>query len=230
MYNPIEEKRRLVQERIAKSFGNGINVAEEIELEKAHKDGEMHPNGKWVWVSSANGGKGDWRTANGRAHKKHQETYGNKDDEGSEKKTLDGHAEETKTSTLKKVVASDKAPNNLKAAAKKELKSRGEDSGTNDTDNHEKKDQKFEAGDKIAKHFSMGAPTEDNERYACYSKTDKDGNKWSIKVSKEELGNYGNMVTISVIPKGKRKAKWGYNGYGVDKAIANWNKAYPNLK
>ena len=40
-------------------------------FEKAkHKDGDMHPNGKWVWVSSANGGKGDWRTANGRAHKK----------------------------------------------------------------------------------------------------------------------------------------------------------------
>ena len=39
-------------------------------FEKAHKDGDTHPNGKWVWVSSANGGKGDWRTINGRAHKK----------------------------------------------------------------------------------------------------------------------------------------------------------------
>ena len=44
------------------------------DLEKAHQDGDMHPNGKWVWVSSANGGKGDWRTLNGRAHKKHSET------------------------------------------------------------------------------------------------------------------------------------------------------------
>ena len=40
-------------------------------FEKAHKDGDLHPNGKWVWVSSA-GGKGDWRTLNGRTHKKHQ--------------------------------------------------------------------------------------------------------------------------------------------------------------
>lgn len=61
---------------------NGLSEAQEILkaagtedlFEKAHKDGDMHPNGKWVWVSSAAGGKGDWRTLNGRAHKKHQTT------------------------------------------------------------------------------------------------------------------------------------------------------------
>lgn len=36
------------------------------ELEKArtavvHKDGDLHPNGKWIWVSSARQGRGDWR-------------------------------------------------------------------------------------------------------------------------------------------------------------------------
>lgn len=41
-------------------------------FEKAkHQDGDMHPNGKWVWVSSANGGNGDWRTKGGRTHTKH---------------------------------------------------------------------------------------------------------------------------------------------------------------
>lgn len=41
-------------------------------FEKAkHQDGDMHPNGKWVWVSSAAGGKGDWRTKGGRTHTKH---------------------------------------------------------------------------------------------------------------------------------------------------------------
>lgn len=40
-------------------------------FEKAkHQDGDMHPNGKWVWVASAAGGKGDWRTLGGRVHKK----------------------------------------------------------------------------------------------------------------------------------------------------------------
>lgn len=47
-------------------------AGEEDLFEKAHKDGDLHPNGKWVWVSSAAGGKGDWRTLNGRTHKKHQ--------------------------------------------------------------------------------------------------------------------------------------------------------------
>lgn len=70
MYNPIEEKRRFVEAQIQKSFDSGINVVEEIELEKAHKDGDHHPTKPWVWVSSANGGKGDWRVEGGRAHKK----------------------------------------------------------------------------------------------------------------------------------------------------------------
>lgn len=73
MENPILEKRKLVQDRIEKSFDNGINVPEEVEMEKAHQDGEIHPNGKWVWVSSANGGKGDWRTRGGRTHNAHSE-------------------------------------------------------------------------------------------------------------------------------------------------------------
>lgn len=36
----------------------------DYDIEKAkHQDGDMHPNGKWVWRQSANGGKGDWRVA-----------------------------------------------------------------------------------------------------------------------------------------------------------------------
>lgn len=38
------------------------------EMQKAHQDGDMHPNGKWVWRSSANGGKGDWRVASPSKH------------------------------------------------------------------------------------------------------------------------------------------------------------------
>ncbi|MDE5642760.1 MAG: hypothetical protein K2I56_04645 [Muribaculaceae bacterium] len=42
-----------------------------------HKDGDIHPNGKWVWVSSAAGGKGDWRTIGGRIHKQANEAVKN---------------------------------------------------------------------------------------------------------------------------------------------------------
>lgn len=52
MFNPIEAKKRLVQERIEKSFNNDI--------EKARKAGDVHPNGKWVWTEYQPG-KFDWR-------------------------------------------------------------------------------------------------------------------------------------------------------------------------
>lgn len=64
------------EDSLEKSFGDEVNPfemeaykseltkAELDEFEKAkHQDGDMHPNGKWVWRASANGGKGDWRVA-----------------------------------------------------------------------------------------------------------------------------------------------------------------------
>lgn len=89
MENNILKHRKAVQENILKSFGAEVSEdslekyfedevnpfemkaykfeltkAELDEFEKAkHQDGDMHPNGKWVWRQSANGGKGDWRVA-----------------------------------------------------------------------------------------------------------------------------------------------------------------------
>ena len=46
------------------AYKSELTKAELDEFEKAkHNDGDMHPNGKWVWRASANGGKGDWRVA-----------------------------------------------------------------------------------------------------------------------------------------------------------------------
>lgn len=59
-------------------------------FEKAHKDGDMHPNGKWVWRQSANGGKGDWRVAK----------------PGGSKSTAGGAAATTKTNTAAKTSSS----------------------------------------------------------------------------------------------------------------------------
>lgn len=55
MKNDILEHRRRVIDNICKSFG------ENIDIEKAHYHGEVHPNGKWYWNSQANRGRGDWR-------------------------------------------------------------------------------------------------------------------------------------------------------------------------
>lgn len=46
------------------AYKSELTKAELDEFEKAkHQDGDMHPNGKWVWRQSANGGKGNWRVA-----------------------------------------------------------------------------------------------------------------------------------------------------------------------
>ena len=117
---------------LLKSF-KSIAINHLNDLEKAHQDGEMHPNGKWVWVASANGGKGDWRTANGRAHKKHQETNGKKEGDGEgEKKTIDDHASGASTDALKRAAADENAKPEVREAAKKELQKR---SGNKSTDN-----------------------------------------------------------------------------------------------
>lgn len=50
----ICKRREEVANNIAKSFDDDFC--------KAHNHGDLHPNGKWYWESSANGGKGDWRT------------------------------------------------------------------------------------------------------------------------------------------------------------------------
>lgn len=75
MFEEIRRKREEIRNNILKGFDD--------ELEKAHKDGDLHPNGKWVWVSSAAGGKGDWRKINGRAHQKHQASQGGGSASGS---------------------------------------------------------------------------------------------------------------------------------------------------
>lgn len=69
MENNILKYRMAVMNNIAKSFGyekseDLLEKSEDNDIEKAkHQDGDMHPNGKWVWRASANGGKGDWRVA-----------------------------------------------------------------------------------------------------------------------------------------------------------------------
>ena len=93
----IQKNRETVANRIRKSMGIELQLSEEEteskavkkafvddlssvynkaisheefweEMQKAHQDGDMHPNGKWVWRSSANRGRGDWRVASPSKH------------------------------------------------------------------------------------------------------------------------------------------------------------------
>lgn len=74
------------------------------DLEKARvvrQDGDIHPNGKWVWVSSAAGGKGDWRVI-----KKQKDGSSNAPaSEKTEKKENKPSQEEVDKEMLKKTVS-----------------------------------------------------------------------------------------------------------------------------
>lgn len=73
MNDIIKKHRQMVALRLSHGFqlptvyqGEGLTKGgdEYNDIEKARvvrQDGDIHPNGKWVWVSSAAGGKGDWR-------------------------------------------------------------------------------------------------------------------------------------------------------------------------
>ena len=70
MENLILQKRKMVQDRIEKSFNSGLRISElqavdinksfDTDIEKAHNVGDIHPNGKWVWTE-IRPGKFDWR-------------------------------------------------------------------------------------------------------------------------------------------------------------------------
>lgn len=62
MFEDINFHRAAVADHIAKSFINDFGSEED--LEKAHKVGDVHPNGKWVWKEYAPG-KFDWRGIKG---------------------------------------------------------------------------------------------------------------------------------------------------------------------
>lgn len=95
-----------------------------LDFEKAHKDGDLHPNGKWVWVSSANGGKGDWRTLNGRTHKKHQAANAGGGTSGSAVMSTTGASSKKDNSSTKTTVVSNYASDEEKKIAKRLLDDR----------------------------------------------------------------------------------------------------------
>lgn len=56
--NDIIKHRQAVEEQIQKGFEVGFTGSDD--LEKAHKVGDIHPNGKWVWTQLPSG-RYDWR-------------------------------------------------------------------------------------------------------------------------------------------------------------------------
>lgn len=94
----IKKQREAKANNIIKGFSNSDDL-----LEKAHNHGEVHSNGKWYWESSANRGKGDWRTIK-RAGKSASTTSSAKPQPKAEDKKEDDK-EQQKTFSIKKVAS-----------------------------------------------------------------------------------------------------------------------------
>lgn len=75
---------------LSASIKNELSVIAAIEPKQSkskHKDGDIHPNGKWVWVASAANGNGDWRVIGGRIHNQTKQ-----DKESVSEKKIDGNS------------------------------------------------------------------------------------------------------------------------------------------
>ena len=115
-------------------------------FEKAkHQIGDSHPKWPQLKWTDLGGGKFGWRTGTGKGKRGNTNTSSG-DNGGSnsgEQKDLSTYVKETDTKTLKNVANSDKAPKDLKDAAKKELQNRGEQVQPDKTDTTEKKQKKL---------------------------------------------------------------------------------------
>lgn len=65
-----------------------IAADEPKQSKSKHKDGDIHPNGKWVWVASAANGNGDWRVIGGRIHTQSKQEKEIKTEHENEGKSL----------------------------------------------------------------------------------------------------------------------------------------------
>lgn len=57
----VSKNPRLQGVKLNIKVTKGRDQETEDMLQKAHVQGDIHPNGKWYWESSVNGGNGDWR-------------------------------------------------------------------------------------------------------------------------------------------------------------------------
>lgn len=182
MFEEIRRHQELQKANILRGFGINpesedleleIFKAQETDIEKAkHQVGDVHPNGKWVWVQLPNG-KFDWRTSGGRAHKRHDEAQKQKESEGEsgEQKTIEEHAADTSTETLKKVATTSDVPKKLKDAAKKELSKRGqEESGGNENDSQTSKQPKKETTGSSEQHIDAPSSVKSRKSFESYLK------------------------------------------------------------
>ena len=110
MFNPIEARKRLTQERIEKSFNDGLSVSEEIEKGRHGVYEDNAENRRKNRVGQEYGHAAQQKELSGKQH--------------GAAKTIDDHASAASDGALKRAAADEKAKPEVREAAKKELAKR----------------------------------------------------------------------------------------------------------
>lgn len=128
--NDILKHREDIKKNILKSFKTDLEKSEnssDIEKAKSGVYADTAENRKLNRVGQQYGSKKQEDEPNGEQSSKQEENSGSKNS-----KSIEEHAKNTSDETLKKVSENDKAPEDLRNAAKKELESRGNQSKQSD--------------------------------------------------------------------------------------------------
>lgn len=137
MFNPIEEKKRLVQSRINKSFEGDIEKAYQVGDTKDFKGRTyyvhaLNSSGKPLWRLKKDGGKKDDDGGKGKSAAEPQE------------KSVAEHAKKASDEALKRAMEDENASDEVREAAKKELESRGKKTDEHDNDDKGGSEKKTE--------------------------------------------------------------------------------------
>lgn len=115
MYNPIEERKRLVQERIEKSFNDGLSISEEIEKGRHGIYEDNAENRRKNRVGQEYGHAAQQKELSGKQHGAAKP---------DEKESISNQAAWASDDALKRAAADKKAKPEVREAAKKELAKR----------------------------------------------------------------------------------------------------------
>lgn len=170
MENPIEQRKRMVQDRIEKSFGDGLNVSEEIEKASHGVYEDNAENRRKNRVGQEYGHAAQQKEPTGKT--------------AGAAKTVDEHAAEASDKALERAAADKNAPEEVRNAAQKELDKRNNDNNDKEPSNEEKPEDKKPAENK---------PTERKPEHA-EEKTDKKSQEAKISETLTKMKFNGNQV------------------------------------
>lgn len=151
MENPIESRKRMVQDRIEKSFQDGLNLNDEIEKGRHGIYEDNAENRKKNRVGQEYGHAAQQKEPTGRPAGSN----------AGEQPSVEDHASNASDKALQRAVADNNAPSGVRQAAKKELEKRGGQEKTAE----DKTETKVEEQPKTEENTDSDFTEEDAKRF-----------------------------------------------------------------